>query len=469
MTTSAHLAARADRGRPRHGQDRGRPRRDRGAAVRPGQAADRHRQGDAAAGALQGPRDQHRDRSRRAARWFVGDPHHLRQVLLNLLSNAVKFTEHGRDHAARARDRAERPSASSGSRSRTRASASPRRSRRAIFEPFTQADDSITRVYGGTGLGTTIARQLVMLMGGRDRASSSTSGRREPVLVRAAAPVAPPSRRHRRPHRRARRATRNVARAPRRGRRRVAGAKVHKIRGARILVAEDNPTNQRVDAADPRERRPRPGRSSATATRRSTRSSAAGFDIALFDLSMPVVSGLEALKLYRFTTPRADPGADPLGQRHHRDHRRMQARRRRRIRRQAGARLAAARRDRASPRRRGLDARTHRRAAARRRAAVADRRRDAAARGPHRGRDLAGLSRDPTFVERLVRGFRGDCERLVGEIGERSRQPQLRGGEGRGARAEGRRRSASARRCWCSSQSGWRSPRTSRCGCAPPR
>ena len=42
-----------------------------------------------------------------------------------------------------------------------------------IFNPFTQADDSITRVYGGTGLGTTIARRLVTLMGGTIGVSSA--------------------------------------------------------------------------------------------------------------------------------------------------------------------------------------------------------------------------------------------------------------------------------------------------------
>src|SRR5207237_4754149 len=102
-----------------------------------------------------------------AARWFAGDSHHLRQVLLNLLANAVKFTEPGKvtlrvtliggSHLT-GQVRFEVEDTGIGI---------PAAKQVAIFEPFTQADDSITRVYGGTGLGTTIAKQLVTLMGGR--------------------------------------------------------------------------------------------------------------------------------------------------------------------------------------------------------------------------------------------------------------------------------------------------------------
>lgn len=95
-----------------------------------------------------------------------GDLHHLRQVLLNLLSNAIKFTQGGSvttnvtlvsetDVSLRLRFEVRD----------TGIGISPEVQRR-IFERFVQADDSTTRRYGGTGLGTTIAKQLVELMSG---------------------------------------------------------------------------------------------------------------------------------------------------------------------------------------------------------------------------------------------------------------------------------------------------------------
>jgi len=95
-----------------------------------------------------------------------GDPHHLRQVLLNLLSNAIKFTDKG-EIAVEVTLLAE---TDEGLRLRfdvrdTGIGISEIVQQR-IFERFVQADESTTRRYGGTGLGTTIAKQLVELMGG---------------------------------------------------------------------------------------------------------------------------------------------------------------------------------------------------------------------------------------------------------------------------------------------------------------
>jgi len=95
-----------------------------------------------------------------------GDPLLLRQVLLNLLGNAVKFTEKGEVGVRVALE-----------------SETPRQvtvrfevvdtgigisadAQRRIFERFTQADESITRRFGGTGLGTTISKEIVEMMGG---------------------------------------------------------------------------------------------------------------------------------------------------------------------------------------------------------------------------------------------------------------------------------------------------------------
>lgn len=95
-----------------------------------------------------------------------GDARHLRQVLINLIGNAIKFTEYGRVdvyvrptvHANPQRLRIEVVDTGIGV---------PLDVQERIFDRFSQADSSITRRYGGTGLGTTIAKQLVEMMGGQ--------------------------------------------------------------------------------------------------------------------------------------------------------------------------------------------------------------------------------------------------------------------------------------------------------------
>lgn len=97
---------------------------------------------------------------------LVGDPHHLRAILLNLLSNAVKFTDaghvcievSGRATAGKTVVRFEVHDTGVGI-----APASLNQ----VFESFSQEETSTSRRYGGTGLGTTIAKQLVELMDGR--------------------------------------------------------------------------------------------------------------------------------------------------------------------------------------------------------------------------------------------------------------------------------------------------------------
>jgi two-component system, sensor histidine kinase and response regulator len=97
---------------------------------------------------------------------LIGDPNRLHQILMNLLSNAIKFTEQGTvtlevTHAAAQ----EAPGAIHFAVTDTGIGI-PKDKLAAIFERFTQADRSITRRYGGTGLGLTISKQLAELMQG---------------------------------------------------------------------------------------------------------------------------------------------------------------------------------------------------------------------------------------------------------------------------------------------------------------
>jgi two-component system sensor histidine kinase RpfC len=98
---------------------------------------------------------------------LVGDPHHLRQVLINLATNAVKFTSEGSVIVHLSLTREEENVARVKFSVRDTGIGIPPEVQERIFESFVQADQSTTRQYGGTGLGTAIAKQLVELMGGR--------------------------------------------------------------------------------------------------------------------------------------------------------------------------------------------------------------------------------------------------------------------------------------------------------------
>jgi len=98
---------------------------------------------------------------------LVGDPARLRQVLLNLLGNAIKFTESGQVSLRVALDgNSAIPTALRFTVSDSGIGIAPAKLGR-VFERFTQADSSTTRRFGGSGLGLTICKRLVELMGGR--------------------------------------------------------------------------------------------------------------------------------------------------------------------------------------------------------------------------------------------------------------------------------------------------------------
>jgi two-component system sensor histidine kinase/response regulator len=104
---------------------------------------------------------------------LIGDPNRLRQVIVNLVGNAIKFTERGEVALRVTNDNgASQPGMLHFTVSDMGIGIPPEKLG-AIFERFTQADGSTTRLFGGTGLGLAISKQFIELMGGRIWVESS--------------------------------------------------------------------------------------------------------------------------------------------------------------------------------------------------------------------------------------------------------------------------------------------------------
>ena len=97
---------------------------------------------------------------------LLGDPVRLRQVIMNLLSNAVKFTNAGTVKLLASLVHTDETKATVQFEIKDSGIGMTPEQIEQIFEPFKQADDSITRKFGGTGLGLTITKNIIELMGG---------------------------------------------------------------------------------------------------------------------------------------------------------------------------------------------------------------------------------------------------------------------------------------------------------------
>jgi PAS domain S-box-containing protein len=106
-------------------------------------------------------------------RRVIGDPGRIRQVLMNLAGNALKFTAHGHVSISVTCDEAETMQPSFAISVQDTGIGITAETLPRLFEKFTQADASTTRMFGGTGLGLAISKQLVELMGGRIWATST--------------------------------------------------------------------------------------------------------------------------------------------------------------------------------------------------------------------------------------------------------------------------------------------------------
>jgi CheY-like chemotaxis protein len=193
-----------------------------------------------------------------------GDARRIRQILSNLISNAVRFTKEGEINVSVAAESADQEKVRFRFSVRDTGIGIPQDKQQIIFQAFQQADSSLTREYGGIGLGLTVAQQLVGLMNGRIWVES-TVGKGSTfyftVQLELQQDVAPPP--------------------------------AHDVGPLQILLAEDSPTNQLIAVATLK----KAGHTVHVVdngVKAVEASAEGGFDLILMDVAMPEMDGMDA-------------------------------------------------------------------------------------------------------------------------------------------------------------------------------
>ena len=213
---------------------------------------------------------------------LVGDPLRIEQILLNLLSNAIKFTPAGRVELRIGLDTGEKARVGLAIEVEDTGIGLAEETIARLFQPFAQADASMNRKFGGTGLGLALCRRLAEMMGG-DISVTSREGAGTTFRVRLRLAVGDAA---------------NLPEVTQTARTQALPAG---YRDAQVLVVDDQPLNREIVEALLAQvgiiaRTASDGREALDIVRKA---GPGAFDLVLMDIQMPIMDGLAATREIR--------------------------------------------------------------------------------------------------------------------------------------------------------------------------